>query len=113
MNVLVVVGSERLYSDMLRHFSGQRMGTDTTTTVIKLDRSGGSVNCDEEYLGRYRQAQVREYFFGDSKVALSPHTQQVDFSQFAIYRVPECKLGISSRVASISRADFCVQLPTC
>ncbi|KAI4206761.1 MAG: hypothetical protein LQ346_000950 [Caloplaca aetnensis] len=88
-NVLVVVGSERLYSDMLRRFNGQRMGTDTTITVIKLERSGGSVNRDEEYLHRFRQAQVREYFFGDSKVALSPNTQQVDFSQFSIYRIPE------------------------
>lgn len=78
---------------MLRRFNGQRMGTDTTTTVIKLDRSGGSVNRDEEYLHRFRQAQVREYFFGDSKVALSPNTQQVDFSQLSIYRIPECKLG--------------------
>ncbi|KAL8987935.1 MAG: hypothetical protein Q9177_002921 [Variospora cf. flavescens] len=82
-------GSERLYSDMLRRFQGQRMGTDVTTTVIKLDRSGGSVNRDEEHLQRHRQAQVREYFFGDAKVALSPHTQQVDFSQFTIYKIPE------------------------
>ncbi|KAL8760936.1 MAG: hypothetical protein Q9184_002904 [Pyrenodesmia sp. 2 TL-2023] len=96
VNVMVVVGSERLYSDMLRRFNGQRMGTDTTTTVIKLDRSGGSVNRDEEYLHRFRQAQIREYFFGDSKVALSPNTQQVDFSQLSIYRIPESSDMLSS-----------------
>ncbi|KAL9012769.1 MAG: hypothetical protein Q9173_002494 [Seirophora scorigena] len=82
-------GSERLYSDMLRRFNGQSTGTDATTTVIKLDRSGGSVNRDDEFLQRHRQAQVREYFFGDAKVALSPHTQQVDFSQFTIYQISE------------------------
>lgn len=87
----MVVGSERLYSDMLRRFNGLRMGTNEMTTVIKLDRSGGSVDRDNEYLRRYRQAQVREYFFGDSKVSLSPHTQQVDYSQLSVYKIPECK----------------------
>ncbi|KAL8641219.1 MAG: hypothetical protein Q9228_001936, partial [Teloschistes exilis] len=52
---------------MLRRFNGQRIGVSETTAVIKLDRSGGTVDRDEEYLRRFRQAQVREYFFGDPK----------------------------------------------
>ena len=91
MNVLVVVGSERLYSDMLRRFNGQRMGTNEPTIVVKLDTSGGVVNRDDEYMRRFRQAQVRQYFFGDSKASLSPHTQQVDYGQFSVYKIPECK----------------------
>ncbi|KAL8940926.1 MAG: hypothetical protein Q9211_002045 [Gyalolechia sp. 1 TL-2023] len=89
VNVLVVVGSERLYSDMLRRFNGQRMGANEPTIVVKLDTSGGVVNRDDEYMRRFRQAQVREYFFGDSKASLSPHTQQVDYGQFSVYKIPE------------------------
>ncbi|KAL9597140.1 MAG: hypothetical protein Q9219_005362 [cf. Caloplaca sp. 3 TL-2023] len=80
VNVVVVVGSERLYNDMLRRFGGQQMGANEKTTVVKIDRSGGSVDRDSEYSRRYRLAQVREYFFGDTKVPLSPHTQQVDYT---------------------------------
>ena len=97
VNVLVVVGSEKIYSDMSRRFNGQKNGTDENITVIKLDSSGGNVARDEEYLRRYRQAQVREYFFGDPKNTLSPHTQQIDFGQVNIYKIADGKsspLGI-------------------
>ena len=77
---------------MARRFNGQKIGTGENITVIKLDKSGGCVDRDEEYLQQYRQAQVRDYFFGDSKSTLSPHTQQVDFSQLSIYKIAECKL---------------------
>lgn len=89
VNVLVVVGSERLYSDMMRRFNGQPIGVEETTTVIKLDRSGGVVDRDDEYMRRFRQAQVHEYFYGDAKTTLESHTLQVDFNQVSIYKVPE------------------------
>ncbi|KAL8737085.1 MAG: hypothetical protein Q9181_002041 [Wetmoreana brouardii] len=104
VNVLVVVGSERLYSDMLRRFNGQRIGADETTVVIKVDRSGGTVDRDDDFLRHHRQAQVRAYFFGDPKISLSPHTQQVDFSQLSVHRVPE---GKSKRFLPILRS-FCI-----
>ena len=44
---------------------------------------------DEDYICTTRRAQVREYFFGSPKNTLSPHTQQLDFSLAAIYRLPE------------------------
>ncbi|KAL8690779.1 MAG: hypothetical protein Q9218_003853 [Villophora microphyllina] len=105
VNVLVVVGSERLYSDMLRRFNGQRIGVNETTTVIKLDRSGGTVDRDEEYLRRYRQAQVREYFFGDPKVSLSPHTQQLDYSQMNVFRTPEASNPLLTSLLPGGEAD--------
>lgn len=90
VNVLIVLGSERLYSDMVRRFSGHRTSTDESISVVKLDKSGGCVDRDDAYMKQARQAQIREYFFGDAKSTLSPHTQQVDFSQVTIYRVAEC-----------------------
>ncbi|KAI4254575.1 MAG: hypothetical protein LQ352_003014 [Teloschistes flavicans] len=105
VNVLIVVGSERLYSDMLRRFNGQRIGVSDTTTVVKLDRSGGTVDRDEEYLRRSRQAQVREYFFGDPKVSLSPHTQQLDFSQVHVYRIPDASESLHMSLLPGGEAD--------
>jgi len=90
--VVVVLGSERLYSDMLRKCNGLKTATGETIAIIKLDKSGGCVDRDEAYLDQFRRAQIREYFFGDAKSTLSPHTQQIDFNSVSIYRLTECKL---------------------
>ncbi|MCJ1382280.1 Cleavage polyadenylation factor subunit clp1 [Xylographa soralifera] len=89
VNVLIVLGSERLYSDMSRRFAKQTSSTRDSVSVIKLDKSGGCVDRDSDYLQQFRQAQIREYFFGDARNPLSPHTQQIDFSDLSIYRVAE------------------------
>lgn len=89
VNVVVILGSERLYSDMLRRFNGQKIGESETTTVIKVDKSGGCVDRDTEFLQRLRQEQIREYFFGDIRNPLSPHTQQIDASQLTVYKLAE------------------------
>lgn len=91
--MIVVLGSERLYNDMFRRYNGQKASTEDTIAVIKLDKSGGCVDRDDGYMKQYRQAQVREYFFGDAKNTLSPHTQLVDFSQLCVYKIAESKLG--------------------
>ena len=88
VNVVVVLGSERLYSDMNKRFNGQRSGL-STIDVVKLDRSGGAVVPDDDYIRQMRRAQIREYFFGSAKNTLSPHTQQLDFSSVTIYRLAE------------------------
>ena len=60
-------------------------------TVVKLDKSGGCVDRDLNYLQQVREAQIKEYFFGDDRNTLSPHSQQLDFSDVTIYRAPESK----------------------
>ncbi|KAL9128688.1 MAG: hypothetical protein Q9217_002681 [Psora testacea] len=87
VNIIVVLGSERLYSDMLRRLNNQKTSGGDTITVLKLDKSGGCVDRDENFLQQLRQTKIREYFFGDAKNTLSPHTQQVDFSQLVIYKL--------------------------
>lgn len=89
VSTIVVLGSERLYSDMLRRFNGQKTGAGETIAVVKVDKSGGCVDRDESYLQQLRQSQIREYFFGDADTTLSPHTQQIDFHQLSIYKLAE------------------------
>ena len=84
-----MLGSERLYSEMSRRFGKQASAAPDGVFIVKLDKSGGCVDRDDEYLKQFRQAQIREYFFGDAKNSLSPHTQLVDFSEVAIYRLAE------------------------
>jgi polyribonucleotide 5'-hydroxyl-kinase len=89
VNVVIVLGSERLHSDMIRRFDGQKTTNDDPITVIKLDKSGGCADRDDTYLAQTRQAQIREYFFGDKRRTLSPHTQTVDFNALTIYKIYE------------------------
>ncbi|KAL1640540.1 Cleavage polyadenylation factor subunit clp1 [Diplodia intermedia] len=83
VNVILVLGSERLYSDLSRRFS--RPGEDPVQ-VVKLDKSGGCVDRDESYMKALRQTQVRSYFFGQGSTTLSPHTQRVDFNSLHVFR---------------------------
>lgn len=74
---------------MSRRYNGQKTAGGALVVVLKLDKSGGCVDRDEGYMEKFRQAQVREYFFGDAKTSLSPHTQQLDFSQLSIFKIAE------------------------
>lgn len=76
---------------MVRRFNVQKIAGPVAATVIRLDKSGGCVDRDTDFLQRSRQEQIREYFFGDARNPLSPHTQYIDASQLIIYRIAECK----------------------
>jgi len=109
VNTLLVLGSERLNIDMSRRFQGYKTARGEELTILKLDKSGGCVDRDEEYVispkmsfsivnstnyvfrfqKQTREAVLKEYFFGDSKRTLSPQTQQVNFNELAIYKIRE------------------------
>jgi polyribonucleotide 5'-hydroxyl-kinase len=91
---IVVLGSERLYSDMIKRFDGKPVPsslTGETVAVIKLPKSGGCVDRDIAFMKSLRAAQVKAYFFGrpDSSngVALSPRQQQVEWRQLSVWRL--------------------------
>lgn len=43
-----------------------------------------------------REAAIREYFFGDEKRTLSPHTQSVDINELTVYKVHEGTITVTS-----------------
>lgn len=86
VSTLVVVGSERLYSDMLRRYDTPSSGV----TVVKLLKSEGCVDRDDNFLRLSRQRAVKEYFFGEPKRTLSPYTMTVEFSGLNIFRINDC-----------------------
>ena len=88
MNILITLGSERLYSDLTRKFSSRStFDPSETVTVLRLDKSGGCVDRTEDYMRTLRHAQIREYFFGKGDEALAPSSQMADFSDLNIFRV--------------------------
>jgi polyribonucleotide 5'-hydroxyl-kinase len=87
VNVLITLGSERLYSDLTRKLSNR--DPSETVTVIRLDKSGGCVDRSEEYMKALRHAQVREYFFGHGENTLAPSSQTCDFGDLHVFQINE------------------------
>ncbi|KAL1597989.1 Cleavage polyadenylation factor subunit clp1 [Paraconiothyrium brasiliense] len=87
VNVLFVLGSERLYSDLSRKYSTQ--GLTDPVHVVRLDKSGGCVDRTEEYMKALRHAQIRAYFFGTGETGLAPHSQSAGFDELNIFRIVE------------------------
>ncbi|KAI1170647.1 Pre-mRNA cleavage complex II protein Clp1-domain-containing protein [Nemania sp. FL0916] len=89
VNIIVVLGSERINSEMQKRFSGQTTTVGETITVVGLDKSGGVAERDEALMQSIRESAIREYFFGNAKMTLSPFTQQVDFAAISVWRINE------------------------
>jgi polyribonucleotide 5'-hydroxyl-kinase len=87
VNVIVTLGSERLYSDLARKFANR--DPSETVNVIRLDKSGGCVDRSEEYMKTLRHAQVREYFFGHGENTLAPSSQTCDFGDLNVFQISE------------------------
>ncbi|KAF7846475.1 hypothetical protein BT93_L4275 [Corymbia citriodora subsp. variegata] len=85
VNVLLVLGSERLYSDMARRFANPKTAEDTVH-VFRISTTGGAVARDETFMRSARQQQIKAYFFGDAKTSLNPHGQWWDFGDLPVYR---------------------------
>lgn len=90
VNVIISLGSERLYSDLVKKFQTERSNSATERIdVVKLSKSGGVVDRDAAYLKELRHDSVKRYFYGEPKRPLSPYTMTVDFSQLHIYKLPD------------------------
>ncbi|PGH04621.1 mRNA cleavage and polyadenylation factor Clp1 [Blastomyces parvus] len=120
ITTILVLGSERLYSSMVKHYDNKPISTSTSTTsaagtptpstldrisVVKVTKSGGSVDRDASFMKCVRDSQIRSYFFGNpipstassalslsatssgTTITLSPHAQQLDFDSLSIYTI--------------------------
>ncbi|KAI9649677.1 Cleavage polyadenylation factor subunit clp1 [Ciborinia camelliae] len=89
VNIILVLGSERLHSDMIRRFSTHKTDSGEVINIVKLDKSGGCVDRDDAFMQQMRDATIKEYFFGDTKRTLSPHTQVVNFDELSIFKISD------------------------
>ncbi|KAF2993254.1 Cleavage polyadenylation factor subunit clp1 [Curvularia kusanoi] len=86
VNILITIGSERLYSDLSRKLSSR---TDEPVNVIRIDKSGGCVDRTPDYMKALRHAQIREYFFGHGEDALAPSSMTADYGDLNVFGVAE------------------------
>ncbi|BGP57748.1 hypothetical protein JCM8202_002401 [Rhodotorula sphaerocarpa] len=87
INVLVVVGSERLSVEM-----NKLMSTNKTVTVIRVPKSDGATDLDLPTMSRLQALQTRAYFYGGPPLTqglLSPFSIIVRWSDIRIMRVGE------------------------
>ncbi|KAH9908426.1 Clp1-domain-containing protein [Xylariomycetidae sp. FL2044] len=89
VNIIIVLGSERVSSEMQRRFGGQTTSLGETVAILSLDKSGGIVERDAGFMQHIGEAAIREYFFGNAKNTLSPFTQQIDFSGVSMFKILE------------------------
>ncbi|KIY50845.1 hypothetical protein FISHEDRAFT_38058 [Fistulina hepatica ATCC 64428] len=107
INVIVVVGHEKLNVEMQREF-GSRL------TVVKIPKSGGVVELDHSYRERVQNYQLHAYFYGQvvspppgisdamlggestADMALSPSSTTIDFRELTIYRIGAATMAPSS-----------------
>lgn len=90
VNVLITLGSERLYSDLSRKFATRSPDPTDIVSVLRLDKSGGCVDRSEPYMRALRHSQIRSYFFGAGEaLPLAPSSQMADFADLNIFRVRE------------------------
>lgn len=90
VNVVIVVGHERLYSDLMRSCK------DSDVTILRLPKSGGVVNRDPSLMRYIQMKRIREYFYGCPNFELSPSPNLVKFDELNIYKVGQGKLAPSS-----------------
>ncbi|KAJ1656084.1 Cleavage polyadenylation factor subunit clp1 [Dispira simplex] len=84
INVVVVLGHERLYSDMHKLYAGNDQ-----VTVVKLAKSGGVVNRDKEFLRQAQLRTIRKYFYGSVNSEFSPFSTIAWYQDLKIFRVED------------------------
>jgi len=99
VNVLLVLGSERLFNELKKKVN------ESTTTVVRLDKSGGCVDRDESYMQQLRQTQIREYFFGYGNINLAPHSMLADYAHLSIYRILASSASSTAPAAATTTND--------
>lgn len=112
----MVLGHERLYSDMLR-LHRDRPGI---AAIVKLTKSGGVVERDRQFKVQLQRSKIQEYFYGTPKCELSPYSMLVGFDEVKIWRVGEAlapssalPLGMESsesetQIVKVDAMDMCL-----
>ncbi|KAF5021695.1 hypothetical protein F66182_6252 [Fusarium sp. NRRL 66182] len=89
VNVIIVIGSTHISSELSRRFGSERTSLGEPISVVSMEKSNGAVVRNEAFLQHAREAAIKEYFFGDSRRTLSPLIQQVDFDNVIVYHTPD------------------------
>lgn len=83
VNVIVVVGNERLLVDLKKKF--RHKASKSNLDFVKVPKSGGVVEVDDSYIRKIQEETIKEYFNGNFRNVLSPFKTELDVKEFVIY----------------------------
>jgi polyribonucleotide 5'-hydroxyl-kinase len=81
--VVLVIGHERLLSELQRKFAGTEM------TILKIAKSGGVTTRDKATRRQEALQRVKEYFYGTVVGDLNPFSQTVSFNDIIVRHATE------------------------
>jgi len=81
-NVILVLGHERVYADLLSEFQDS-----PALNILKLPKSGGVVVREPRYRRKARGQRIKEYFYGKAGAELYPQRRVVPFHEVEIYQL--------------------------
>lgn len=81
VNYIVVIGNERLLLDLKKKYKHKE-----GLHVLKVPRSLGCVEVDEQFIRRAQEETIKEYFHGNYRTRLSPFKTDLNVSDFKIYK---------------------------
>ncbi|KAJ1733582.1 Cleavage polyadenylation factor subunit clp1 [Coemansia biformis] len=99
INILLVIGNERMYSLLdgrLTERNESMRGEAPPVSVVKLARSGGTVDRSALYRQQLNAKVVRQYFYGTGREEVSSFSTVVNFDDIQILRVGEDVVAPSS-----------------
>lgn len=92
INVMIVIGNERLFIDLRKKFQGK-------LSLVKVPKSAGVVEIDDAFKRKLQQRSIREYFHGTKSTPLTPYTANVDYKYITAYKPAIDKNASSSDAA--------------
>lgn len=102
VDIVVVVGNDRLTIDLKRRF--QHKISKGTLNVIKVSKSGGVAETEDSFTRKLQEDAIKEYFNGNYKTHLSPYKTDVDIKSFVIYKAVKL-LEYTSQLAFLPSGD--------
>ncbi|CAK4033763.1 mRNA cleavage and polyadenylation factor CLP1 [Lecanosticta acicola] len=95
INLVLTIGSERLFSDLSRRYNASKSPEDPVE-VLRIAKPGGAVERDAAFMRLLRAQQIRQYFYGTSKESLHPHSHWIAFNEMDIFRAKSASVEDSS-----------------
>ena len=105
ITLILTLGSERLYNDLQRRFGGAGTQTDPPVPVLRISKPGGAVERDATFMKQLQGQQIRQYFFGNQKDSLNPHSQTYSFAELTVFRANSPSLASSNTNAKMDEDD--------
>lgn len=104
INLILTIGSERLFNDLNRKYGSPKSNGDPAVPVLRISKPGGAVEQDTAFMDQVRHQQIHQYFFGTHKERLNPHSHTIPFSDLTVYRANSPTLAAASQTDSFANS---------